>query len=123
MYLTNICLLSLFFFSFFILEAVANLLIMGFLTKAVHNYVLEAVVRLFIMAFEVLTQAVHNCVRFNSCSEGNIRQELRHFTSYLIEAYSLSLVEGSVVIVLGCHTLESQFQECTIYKKKKKGKK
>ncbi|XP_015752398.1 PREDICTED: uncharacterized protein LOC107332191 [Acropora digitifera] len=50
-------------------EAVANLLIMGFLTKAVHNYVLEAVVRLFIMAFEVLTQAVHNCVRFNSCSE------------------------------------------------------
>ena len=67
-----------------------------------------------------LTQAVHNYVRFNSCSEGNIRQELRHFTSYLIEAYSLSLVavhEGSVVIVLGCHTLEGQFQECIIYKK------
>ena len=76
-----------FFFSFFILEAVAKLLIMGFLTLAVHNF-----------------------VRFNSCSEGNIRQELRHFTSYLIEAYSLSLVsvhEGSVVIVLVCHTLGS----------------
>ena len=99
-----------FFFSFFILEAVAKLLIMGFLTQAVHNYVLEAVVKLFIMEFEFLTQAVHNFVRFNSCSEGNIRQELRHFTSYLIEAYSLSLVsvhEGSVVIVLVCHTLGS----------------
>lgn len=93
---------------------------MGFLSQAVHNYVLEAVVKLFIMEFEFLTQAVHSYVRFNSCSEGNIRQELRHFTSDLIEAYSLSLVavhEGSVVIVLGVHTLEGQFQECTIHKK------
>lgn len=58
---------------------------------------------------EFLTKAVHDYVRFISCSEDNIRQELRHFTSYLIEAYSLSLDavhEGSVVIFQGCHTLE-----------------
>lgn len=50
-------------------EAVAKLLIMGFLSQTVHNYVLEAVVKLFIMELEFLTQAVHSYVRFNSCSE------------------------------------------------------
>ncbi|XP_067028891.1 uncharacterized protein [Acropora muricata] len=80
----------------------------------------EAVVKLFItvkmpkkelqeVAKELLTQLVHNYVRFKSCSEDNIGQELRQFTSYLIEAYSVRLGavhEGSVVIILGCHTLE-----------------
>ena len=58
---------------------------------------------------EMLTSAVHNDVRFNSCSKDNIRQGLRDFTDYLDKEYSLSLVavhEGSVVIILGCHTLE-----------------
>lgn len=58
---------------------------------------------------EFLTQAVHNCVRFNSCSKDNICQGLRDFIDFLREAYSLSLAtvcEASVVIILGCHTLE-----------------
>ena len=58
---------------------------------------------------EMLTQAVHNYVRFDSCSEDNIRQGVRDFTDYLDKAYSLSLLavhEGSVVIFLGCHSLE-----------------
>ena len=94
--LTNICLLS---FFFFILEAVVEL----FITVNRLEREKREVVK------DTLTQLVHNYVRFKSCSEDNIGQELRDFTSYLIAAYFVSLGavhEGSVVIILECHTLE-----------------
>ena len=59
---------------------------------------------------ETLTQAVHNYVRFNSCSRDNICQGLKDFTDHLTQTYLLCLVtvrEGSIVIILGCPTLES----------------
>ena len=93
--LTNIYLLSF----FFILEPFVELFIT---VKRLEREKREVVK-------DTLTQSVHNYVRFKSCSEDNIGQELRHFTSYLIEAYFVSLVavhEGSVVIILDCHTLE-----------------
>ena len=58
---------------------------------------------------EMLTKAVHDYVRFHSWSKDNIRRGLKAFTEFLIQAYDLSLYtvcEGSVVIILGCHTLE-----------------
>ena len=57
----------------------------------------------------MLTQAVHNYVRFNSCSKDDPCQGLKAFTEYLTQAYALSLLavrEGSLVIILGCHTLK-----------------
>lgn len=97
--LTNNCLLSFFLFFYFILEASVKFLITA---KKLGKEKHEAVT-------EFLTQAVHTYVKFNPCSKDNIRPGLRDFIDYLDEAYSLSLAavqEGSVLIILGCHTLE-----------------
>ncbi|XP_015762348.1 PREDICTED: uncharacterized protein LOC107341454 isoform X2 [Acropora digitifera] len=80
-------------------EAIVKLLIVGKSLEKEKQEVVE----------EMLTQAVHNYVRFNSCSKDDPCQGLKAFTEYLTQAYALSLLavcEGSLVIILGCHTLK-----------------
>ena len=86
-------------FFFFIVEALVKVLIT---LKRLEKGKQEVVKGM-------LTQAVHNYLRFNPCSSDNTLQRLIDFTGYLFESYSLSLVtvcEGSVVIILSCQTLE-----------------
>ena len=87
------------FIIFFILESCVKVLVRG---KSLEKEKQEAIEK-------ILSLAVHSYVRFRPCSSDNSGEGLKAFLEQLTLLYDVILRyvwEGSVVIILACHTLE-----------------